>query len=173
MLTFHLPLIAAVNGPAVGLGCTIATAADLLFISEDAYLADPHVVVGLTAGDGGAITWPARTSLVVAKRYLLTGDRLPAAEAVRVGLANEALPADDLLPRAMEMAHRIARLPAQAVQDTKLVLNQALRHASVSALPYGLAAESQSHDTQDVKDVVDEWRARKAARSDGVKKGSS
>jgi enoyl-CoA hydratase len=161
LLAFHLPVIAAVNGPAVGLGCTLATLADLLFISEETYLADPHVNVGLVAGDGGGIGWPANTSLVLAKRYLLTGDRIPAAEAVRIGLANEAVPPEELLPRAVEMAHRIARQPPQAVQDTKFLLNLSLRQTAVLALSYGLAAESQSHDTQELKEIVTKWGDRK------------
>ena len=79
LISLHLPVVAAVNGPAVGLGCTVATACDIVFMAETAFFADPHVTVALVAGDGGAITWPALTSLLKAKQYLLTGDRMPGA----------------------------------------------------------------------------------------------
>lgn len=149
LIDVHLPVVAAVNGPAVGLGCTVATACDIVFISESAFMADPHVTVALVAGDGGAVTWPACTSLLKAKQYLLTGDRMPASDAVAAGLANFVVPAADVVTSAIAFAQRLAGLPPQAVQDTKMVLNQQLRAAAVAALDYGLAAESQSHDTSE------------------------
>ena len=76
LIGVHLPVIAAVNGPAVGLGCTIATACDFVLVSDKAFLADPHVQVALVAGDGGAITWPLSVGLLRAKQYLMTGDRI-------------------------------------------------------------------------------------------------
>ena len=149
LIDVHLPVVAAVNGPAVGLGCTVATACDIVFISETAFMADPHVTVALVAGDGAAVTWPACTSLLKAKQYLLTGDRMPPSDAVAAGLANFVVPPADGVPSAIAFAQRLAALPPQAVQDTKMVLNQQLRSAAVAALDYGLAAESQSHDTDE------------------------
>ena len=149
MLAVAVPVVAAVNGPAVGLGCTVTTLCDIVFMAEGAFLADTHVSVALVAGDGGAVTWPALTSLLRAKQYLLTGDRLSAAEAVDLGLANFAVPPERLLDEALAYAHRLAAQPAQAVQETKAILNQHLRANAVRALGYGLAAESQSHDTPD------------------------
>jgi enoyl-CoA hydratase/carnithine racemase len=161
MLALHLPVIAAVNGPAVGLGCTLATLCDVVFIDEGTYLADPHVTVALVAGDGSAVTWPFMTSMLTAKQYLLTGDRIPAPVAVELGLANFAVPSESLLDDATAFAHRLAEMPRQAVQDTKLVLNQILRQAAVNVLGYGLAAESQSHDTDEYRRVPERFRARK------------
>jgi enoyl-CoA hydratase len=161
LINFHLPIVAAVNGPAVGLGCTIVTACDVVLMSDKAFLADPHVQVALVAGDGGAVTWPLHVGLLRAKPYLLTGDRVPADVAVQLGLATKVVPHDELLTEARAFAHRIAALPPQAVQDTKMVLNQHLRQASVSMLGYGLAAESQSHDTAEYRAVPDQFRARK------------
>lgn len=149
MLAVAVPVVAAVNGPAVGLGCTVTTLCDIVFMADTAFLADTHVSVALVAGDGGAVTWPAMTSLLRAKQYLLTGDRLAAAAAVELGLANFAVPADQLLDQAVAFAHRLAAQPVQAVQETKAILNQHLRANAVRALGYGLAAESQSHDTPD------------------------
>lgn len=149
MLSVAVPVVAAVNGPAVGLGCTVTTLCDIVFMADTAFLADTHVSVALVAGDGGAVTWPAHTSLLRAKQYLLTGDRLSASEAVELGLANFAVPAEQLMDDALAYAHRLAAQPAQAVQETKAILNQHLRANAVRSLGYGLASESQSHDTAD------------------------
>jgi enoyl-CoA hydratase len=161
MLNVHVPVVAAVNGPAVGLGCTLSSLCDAVFVADDTYLADPHVAVALVAGDGAAITWPAHTGLLQAKRYLLTGDRIPAAQALAMGLATEVVPREQVLGAAVAFAHRLAELPPQAVQDTKAILNQQLRRNAVAALGYGLAAESQSHDTTEYAAVPERFRARK------------
>jgi len=158
MLGVRVPVVAAVNGPAVGLGCTVTTLCDVVFIAADAFLADPHVSVALVAGDGAAVTWPSLTSLHVAKHYLFTGDRIPATDAVALGMANFVVPADRLLPEAVAYAHRLAGQPPFAVQETKSVLNQHLRQAAVNALALGLAAEGQAHDTDDYRRVVDGLR---------------
>jgi len=161
IINVHLPIVAAVNGPAVGLGCTIATACDFVLVSDKAFLADPHVQVALVAGDGGAVTWPLSVGLLRAKRYLLTGDRMSPEVAVELGLATEVVPADSLMEEAVKLASKVAALPPQAVQDTKSVLNQHLRVASATALHYGLAAESQSHDTVEYRAVPETFRSRK------------
>lgn len=158
MLATRVPIIAAVNGPAVGLGCTLATLCDVVFIAEDTFLADPHVNVGLVAGDGSAVTWPSLTSLMTAKEYLLTGERIPAARAVELGLANHAVAPEDLLDRASRFASTVAGRPPQAVQDTKSVLNQHLRNAAVATLGFGLAAETHSHDTPEFRAIADRFR---------------
>jgi len=160
MLSMPLPVVAAVNGPAVGLGCTVTTLCDIVFMADTAFLADTHVSVALVAGDGGAVTWPAMTSLLRAKQYLLTGDRLPAAAAVELGLANFVVPADQLLAEATAFAHRLAAQPPQAVQETKALLNQQLRANAVKALGYGLAAESGSHDTESYREVGERLRPK-------------
>ena len=160
MLNVRVPVVAAVNGAAVGLGCTLATLCDIVFVAESAQLADPHVTVALVAGDGGAVTWPHLTSMLRAKQYLLTGDAIPAHDAVELGLANFVVAADEVVAQATAFAHRLAALPAQAVQDTKAVLNQHLRRSAVSALGYGLAAETHSHDTPEYAAVPARFRSR-------------
>ncbi len=92
MLRFPLPVIAAVNGPAVGLGCSIAVLCDVVLMSEKAHFADPHVAVGLVAGDGGAAFWPLLTPILRSREYLYTGDKIPAAMAVEFGLATRTTP---------------------------------------------------------------------------------
>ena len=160
MLNVRVPVVAAVNGPAVGLGATLSSLCDVVFIADTAHLADPHVAVALVAGDGGAIAWPHHTSLLKAKQYLLTGDRVPPEEAVAIGLANFVVPADQVVAEATAFAQRLAALPPQAVQDTKMLLNQHLRLSAVTALGYGLAAETHSHDTPEYAAVPEKFRTR-------------
>jgi len=154
MLNLRCPIVAAVNGPAVGLGCTLVTLCDIVFIAESAFLCDPHVAVALVAGDGAGVTWPHYTSLLKAKQYLLTGDRITPPDAVSLGMANFAVPDSSLMTEAVAFAERLASLPPQAVQDTKAVLNQLLRHSALLTLGQGLAAESQSHDTAEYAAVA-------------------
>lgn len=151
MIGFRLPLIAAVNGPAVGLGCSLAMLSDIVHMEESAYLADPHVPVGLVAGDGGAITWPLAMSLLSAKEYILTGDRIPAPEAHRLGLANKVVDDGTSLESALALAHRLAKLPAQAMQDTKRALNQHLARAATGLVEFCVSAEHRSFDTPELR----------------------
>jgi enoyl-CoA hydratase/carnithine racemase len=166
MVACRMPIIAAVNGPAVGLGCSLVALSDIAFIAESAHLADPHVLVGLVAADGGPVTWPLLTSLQLAKEYALTGDRIPARRAVEIGLANHVCPDDEVLERAMACARRIASLPRQAVEDTKRVLNIHLERAVLATLDFALAAERRSFDSPELQANVDRLLAggRKESR---------
>ena len=114
MLRFHLPVVAAVNGPAVGLGASVAVSCDIVLIAESTYIADTHVNIGLTAGDGGAATWPLLIGMLRAKEYLLTGERIPAKLAVEIGLANRLVADDQLMPEATR-ARPQARCASPAV----------------------------------------------------------
>jgi enoyl-CoA hydratase len=147
MLRFPLPVIAAVNGAAVGLGCSIAILSDIVLMSETAHLADPHVSVGLVAGDGGAALWPLLTPLQRSREYLFTGDRIPAAKAVELGLASRTTAPDQLMPEARRLAERLAQQPAQALQGTKRVLNMHLSRALSGAVQAGFAEEEITMQT--------------------------
>ncbi len=104
MTAVRVPIIAAVNGPAVGLGCSLASMSDIVVVEEQAYFADPHVALGLVAGDGGALVWPLLTSLLRAKEYILLGDRVPAEEALRIGIANRVVPKGTSVEASLELA---------------------------------------------------------------------
>jgi enoyl-CoA hydratase/carnithine racemase len=171
MLRFHLPVIAAVNGPAVGLGASVAVMSDIVYMSEKAFMADPHVAMGLVAGDGGAVTWPSMMSILRAKEYLFTGDRIYAEDALRLGLANKVFPEDKLLPEAIAFAHRLAKLPAQPLQDTKRTINLHLTAAASRVLPYALAAEELSFSSPDVVAKAEEFAAKAKAKADKKTEG--
>lgn len=142
MLRFPLPVIAAVNGPAVGLGCSLAVLCDIVLMADTAHLADPHVAVGLVAGDGGAAFWPLLTPILRSREYLYTGDRIPAATAVELGLATRTTAPDDLLLEARRLAQRLAAQSSAALQGTKRVLNMYLAQALSGAMQAGFAAEA-------------------------------
>ncbi|WP_280371310.1 enoyl-CoA hydratase/isomerase family protein [Nocardia wallacei] len=147
MLRFPLPVIAAVNGPAMGLGASIAVLCDVVLLSERAYLADPHVAVGLVAGDGGAAFWPLLTPILRTREYLYTGDRIDAATAVEVGLASRVVAPDDLLAEARKLAERLAAQPPEALRGTKRVVNMYLSQALAGPMQAGFAAEVVSMQT--------------------------
>lgn len=160
MTDFRIPVVAAVNGPAVGLGCNIAVLSDIVLIADDAYITDPHVSIGLTAADGGAPSWPMFMSLLRAKEYLFTGDRIPADLAVQLGLANRVVPQADLRDEAMALAQRLARQPAHALQSTKAALNLHLKRAITGVLEYALAEEFKSFDDPQHQAIVNAFLAR-------------
>lgn len=150
----EMPIVAAVNGPAVGLGATLALLADLVVISEDAYISDPHVNIGVVAGDGGASVWPSYMSMLQAKEHLLLGTPVPAEECLRLGIANRVVPTADVLSTALELATRLADQPRQAVRDTKRALNLHLRQAVDRTIDFALAAEAESFVGDDVMKTV-------------------
>ncbi|HEX9033436.1 MAG TPA: enoyl-CoA hydratase/isomerase family protein [Streptosporangiaceae bacterium] len=152
MARCRVPVVAAVNGPAVGLGCSLVALSDVVYMSPAAYLADPHVQVGLVAADGGPLTWPLHTSLLVAKEYALTGARIPAERAVELGLANHVVA--DPVSEATECAKRIAGLPRQAVESTKRLLNLQLERAVLATLDFATTAEEQSFQTDDFRAII-------------------
>jgi enoyl-CoA hydratase len=152
MARCRVPIVAAVNGPAVGLGCSLVALSDIVYMAETAYLADPHVQIGLVAADGGPLSWPLHTSLLLAKEYALTGARIPAARAAAIGLANHVVA--DPLTEAVACAKRIAALPRQAVESTKRVLNLQLERALLATLDYAMTAEEGSFTTGDFRTIL-------------------
>ena len=160
MLRFPLPIIAAVNGPAVGLGCSIALLCDIVLISEAAYLADPHVAVGLVAGDGGAALWPLLTGIMRSREYLYTGDRIPAETAVELGLASRTVAADELLAEAHRLAERLAAQPPAALQGTKRIVNMHLSQVLGGAMQAGFAAEVATMQSEDHRRRLLEFQER-------------
>nr|BFE38529.1 enoyl-CoA hydratase/isomerase family protein [Actinomadura rugatobispora] len=160
MVRCRIPVVAAVNGPAVGLGCSLVALSDVVYIGEKAYLADPHVQVGLVAADGGPLTWPLHTSMHWAKEYAFTGARIKAERALEMGLANHIVA--DPLAEAVACAERIAKLPRQAVENTKRLFNLQVERAVLASLDFATTAEEMSFQSEDFRAIVAELNAGKA-----------
>jgi len=163
MIRCRVPVVAAVNGPAVGLGCSVIALSDVVYMAESAYLSDPHVTVGLVAADGGPLTWPLHTSLLLAKEYAFTGDRISAARAAAIGLANHVCPDGEVLQAALAAARKIAALPRQAVEATKRVLNLHLERAVLATIDFAMTSESESFDTPDLQENLARFLQRSSA----------
>jgi enoyl-CoA hydratase len=147
MVRCPLPVIAAVNGPAITLGCSIAVMSDIVLIAENAYLADPHIVAGTVPGDGGAAMWPLLTNVLRVREYLFTGDRIPATLAVEVGLASRVVAGSELMSEAQALAARLAEVPRYALQDTKKAVNLHLAQALCGAVQTAATSERLSLNT--------------------------
>jgi len=141
MIELPKPIISAINGRAAGGGLAVALLADISVVADDAELIDPHVALGIAAGDHAAIIWPLLCGMAKAKLYLLTSDPCTGAEAERIGLVSRAVPAGEVFDVAMDYARRIARGPQVAAQFTKKALNQWLRLGGITAFDYSQALE--------------------------------
>jgi enoyl-CoA hydratase/carnithine racemase len=167
LLDVELPVVAAVNGPAIGLGATLALLCDVIYMADTATVADPHVRVGIVAGDGGAVIWPLALGPAVAKRYLMTGDSMSAADAERLGLVNAVVPADELEEKALAFAQRLATGAPLAVRYTKLAVNQLVKQALATAFDYSTALELVTFVSADHKEALQAIREKRKARFEG------
>ena len=138
------PIIAAVNGDAMGLGATVALACDTSVISETAKFGDTHVRVGLVAGDGGAVIWPLLIGANRAKDFLMRGRIISGLEAQQEGICNYAAPVDEVLTRARTIADEIAELPPLAVRWTKASINKGIKAQLNTVFDAGIAYEAMT-----------------------------
>lgn len=159
MLSCPLPVIAAVDGAAVGLGASLVALADISLMSRRAFLSDPHVGVGLVAADGGAVVWPVLASLLRIREHLFLGERIGAGEAVSLGLASRVVDGDSAEVEARQLAERLAALPPQALQATKRALNIHIERAVHDVLPYAFSAESETFLTSEHQAIIERYRS--------------
>ncbi|HXG42699.1 MAG TPA: enoyl-CoA hydratase-related protein [Dehalococcoidia bacterium] len=167
LLSLEKPIIAAVNGDAVGLGATIALGCDVVFMSETARIGDTHVRVGLVPGDGGAVLWPLLVGPARAKELLMTGDLLPAPEAYRMGLVAHVLPPEQVLPEAMALARRLARGPGLAIRFAKLSVQRLILQSYFQVLDLSLALETITGKSQDHQEAVRAFMEKRQPRFQG------
>lgn len=160
-LALEKPLICRMNGHAIGLGASLALSSDIVIASAEARIGDPHVSVGLVAGDGGAILWPQMIGFLRAKEYLFTGDAIPAPEAARMGLINRAVPLPDLDAAVYGLARRIAGGATKAIRWTKITTNLALKSLVHASMDTGVAYEILSNTTQDHQEAVNAFREKR------------
>lgn len=153
-LDVEIPIVCGLNGPAVGLGASIALMCDVVVMADTAAIIDPHVQVGLVAGDGGAAIWPLLLGPLAAKRHLMLGQPLTAAEALRLGVAAEVCTPDDLASTARGWADRLAAQAPLAVQGTKIAVNQQLKQALLSSFDVSMAMEMGCFASDDHSEAV-------------------
>jgi enoyl-CoA hydratase len=149
MLDLEKPIISKVRGPAIGLGCSLALFCDFVYATPEATFADPHVSVGLVAGDGGALIWPQLIGYARARRYLLTGDPIKGAEAADIGLITEAVPDDQLDQTVAAMAARLRSGATHSIKWTKASINAGLKVLANAVIDRAGAYENMSQMTND------------------------
>ncbi len=161
MLAARKPIIAAINGVAVGAGLAVALLADVSIIATTARISDGHVRLGVAAGDHAAIIWPLLCGMAKAKYYLMTADFVDGPEAERIGLVTRCVPDDQVLAEALAVATRLAAGSATAVQWTKRIMNQWLRQA-LPAFGESVALEMLGFLGPDAQEGVAALRDRRA-----------
>lgn len=164
LLDLEKPLVCKLNGHAVGLGATIALLCDVIFAADHAKIGDPHVSVGLVAGDGGAFIWPQRIGYTLAKEYLMTGDLVPASKAVEIGLINHAVPAAELDAKVDAFCQRLLSGSTNAIRWTKVTINLELKRIAHAVMDAGMAYEAVTVRSAEHRQAVDALRRKRDAR---------
>jgi enoyl-CoA hydratase len=154
LLELEKPIVCRLNGAAAGLGASLALLCDVIVADETAQIGDPHVKVGLVAGDGGAVIWPQLIGFARAKEMLLTGDMLRAKDAAAMGLINHAVPADQLDAKVDEIVGKILGNPRWAVRWTKTAMNLTLRDIANKVSDAAIAYEMLSNMTRDRQEAI-------------------
>jgi enoyl-CoA hydratase len=168
LLNVPHPIVAAVQGPAIGLGATIVLSCDAVVAARGVRIADSHVAAGLVAGDGGAVVWPATAGILRARRHLLTGDPLDAESALALGLVTDLVDEpEQVLPSAIELAERMAALPPLAVRLTKRALNHGLLQRAGEVLDLSLAYEEATLASDDVLEAIAALKERRPGEFSG------
>jgi enoyl-CoA hydratase len=154
LLDVEVPVVAAVNGHAVGLGANLALFCDTVYIDRSAKIGDPHVKFGVAAGDGGAAIWPLLCGVARAKEYLMTGELLTSAEAERVGLVNHVTEDGTAAEEARAYIAKLLALPPLAVRFTKHAINKQVREQVNLVLDTAMALECVTLLSQDQTEAV-------------------
>jgi enoyl-CoA hydratase len=156
------PIVAAIDGHAIGAGLAVALLADISIAAPSARIVDGHTRLGVAAGDHSVIVWPLLCGLAKAKYHLLLCEPLDGEEAERIGLVSLCVPADELEERALDVARRLASGSEAAIRHTKLALNNWLRAAG-PAFDASLALEFLDMTGPDVAEGIAALRERRPA----------
>ena len=169
LLDLPQPVIAAVQGAAIGAGANVALACDLVVASRDVKIADTHAGIGLVAGEGGAIFWPLSAGLHRARRHLLTGDPIDAETAHTYGLVTDLVETpDDVLPAATALAEKIAAMPPLSIRGTKKLLSRIAQARAAELLDLGLMLEERTLASADLLEAVAAFKQRRPGRYEGL-----
>jgi 2-(1,2-epoxy-1,2-dihydrophenyl)acetyl-CoA isomerase len=161
------PLVAAVNGPAIGLGCDVACMADIRIAAENAKFGVTFLKLGLIPGDGGAWLLPRAIGMSRASELLFTGDVIDARTAADWGLVSRVVPADKLMEEAMALAQKIAQQPPQALRLAKTLLRQGQTTTYDTVLELSAAGQALMHHTKDHQEGVAAIIEKRAPRFKG------
>ncbi|MEZ5709810.1 MAG: enoyl-CoA hydratase/isomerase family protein [Blastomonas sp.] len=167
ILDLEKPIIAKVDGPAIGLGCSLALYCDFVYASERSIFADPHVSIGLVAGDGGAVMWPQLIGYARARRYLLTGDAISAAEAADMGLITEMVPEGELDEKVARMAQKLARGATHSIAWTKAAINAGLKVTANAVIDRAAAFENVTQLLDDHRIALEAFQRKEKPRFTG------
>lgn len=167
MLALDVPVIARVNGHALGLGATLALLCDVVIMDDRAKIGDPHVAMGLTPGDGGALLWPLLVGYAHARHHLLTGDPLTGAEAAAIGLIHKAVPTDELDAAVAAYAARLANGATYAIKATKRSINMGLRAQAQMLTEAHVGIEQLTLLSQDHREAILAFKEKRAPRFKG------
>lgn len=164
LLDIDKPVVCRMNGHAVGLGATIALMCDIIFAAEGAKIGDPHVGLGLVAGDGGAVIWAQRIGLARAKEYLFTGDLLTAQKAAEIGLVNHCLPKEELDAAVDAFCQKLLNGAMGAIRATKILTNLEVKRIAHAVMDAGIAYESLSVRSADHLEGIAALREKRPPR---------
>jgi len=157
-----------VNGYAMGLGANVALLCDVVVAGPSTVFADTHVNMGIGAGDGGQLIWPFLIGVNRAKYFLMTGDRVKGKEAVELGLANFYVEtSEELLPKALEIAARLAAGAPKAIAASKMAVNSYLRAVSSMVMPISLRYEQMTMQTDDHREAVRAFQEKRSPKFTG------
>lgn len=157
----EVPIIAAVNGPAIGAGCDVACMCDIRIAGRSARFAESFVKVGIAPGDGGAWLLPRAVGQSRAREMAFTGDMIDADQALACGLVSQVVDDAALMDAARAIAERIAVNPPHAVRLTKRLLNQAERLSLADTLHLSAAFQALAHATDDHREAVDAFLGKR------------
>jgi enoyl-CoA hydratase/carnithine racemase len=163
----EVPIIAAVNGPAVGAGCDLTCMCDIRIAGTSARFAESFVKLGIIPGDGGAWLLPRAVGFSKASEMAFTGDAIDAAEALACGLVSRVVPDEELLPAAKALAQRIAANPPHALRMTKRLLREGRQTSLQTLLEFSGAMQALAHATADHKEAVAAFLGKRPANFTG------
>jgi enoyl-CoA hydratase len=164
LLTTEKPIIAMVNGPAVGIGATLAMSCDIVYVAEDARIGDTHVLLGLVAGDGAIVPLLQNAGPLRTKEFVLRAQLLSGIEAAEAHFVNRAVPSEELADFTYQQAQEISARPTHAVRSVKAVINRYTQWATSEMLEPAIALELHSMRIPEHAKAVERFRARRSAR---------
>ena len=168
-LNLDKPVLSAVKGYALGMGCTVALLADIVIAGTSAQFGDPHIWnAGITAGDGNSALWPLLVGPQRAKYYLLTGEFVPAEEAHRIGLVHRVVADEDVMTETLRIAVRLAAGPPLSIRSTKASIQRYVNLIVEAVQPFSVAVEGFVFNTDDHIEALAAWREKRPPEFTGL-----